>query len=221
MDGFLTLALLIAIVALFGWGFSRFRREGFSADSSSADYSNPRTHLMRVVLKEVTDHVESMTGNTQIGCRVDDQEGVLTLTADMEQFEHFRKRRGVWQWAGYFEERRLERQWSRTPAATRRWEAITMTIPVAINAAFNADYHLRIVRFHIGDMENDQLTTCRVSVEAQRGGRHDWRYDKRARGYLAPVIPHDYEGIPAPGVVLHPTHPTSNTRLRGCCRIVD
>lgn len=198
--GLLTfLLLLIGCIAFLGWGFSSlFKTGGFKAtDGSGHDPGTPRTRLMRAVLKEVADRVESMTGNTQISCRVHDDEGVLTLVADIEQFEQFRKRRGLWQWEGLFEEQRIERQWARLPAATRCWDAIQMTVPVAIDAAFKEDPRLHTVRFHIGDMENDRLTACRVSVEAKRRGPHDWRYDKRARGYLAPVIPHDYQDISA------------------------
>lgn len=196
MEGLLILLALTASAILFIWAFnSGPKRKGFYRVGGGELNANERiTRLMRAVLAEVGRKVESATGDTQIGCRANDAEGVLTLVADIEQFEYFRQRKGVMQWEGVFEEQRLEQQWARIPASMRCWNGIELTVPVAIDAAFSADLQLKVVRFWIGDMENSTITICRVSVEAKRGKPTlDWRYDKRARGYLAPIVPHDDE----------------------------
>lgn len=193
MEGFLILLALIASIGFGIWAFnSGPKGRGFyRVDRGESGASDRITRIMRTVLEEVGREVENTTGNTQIGCRANDNEGVLTLVADIEQFEYFRKRRGIMQWEGVFEEQRLEQQWARIPAWMRCWSGIELTVPAAIRAVFIADPQLQIVRFWIGDMENSQLTTCRVSVEAKRGNfDYDWRYDKRVRGYLAPISPH-------------------------------
>ena len=121
---------------------------------------------------------------------------VMTLIMDIEQFRHLRKHRGMWQHQGIFAEREIERRWARRPPAIREWEGIEFVVPIAIKAAFDEGSWLHTVRLWIGDTENDALTVCRVSVEAKRWHtRYDWRYDKRAKGYLAPVTPH---GDPPP-----------------------
>ena len=76
------------------------------------------------------------------------------------------------------------------PAAVREWEGIEYVVPIAIEAAFDAAPNLRAVRMWIGDTDDYLVTVCRVSVEATPDGNYDWRYDRRAKGYLAPVTPH-------------------------------
>ena len=68
-------------------------------------------------------------------------------------------------------------------------------MPLALKAAFDADAGLDVVRFWIGDVDV-RPQTWRVSVEARRGGRQDWRYEQGAGSYLAPITPHGEDPEP-------------------------
>ena len=197
MEGDLGLGLVLLAVLLFGWGglftWRRFRRDQGAVDPKGAYPGDPKARVMGRVLDAVARSITSDLERTEMSYHPDDPREVLTLIMDIEQFRHLRKHRGLWQHEGIFVERDIERRWARRPPAVREWEGMELVVPIAINAAFNANPSMRIVRFWIGDTENHALTICRVSVEAKRGQSptmFDWRFDKRAKGYLAPVTPH-------------------------------
>ena len=124
---------------------------------------------------------------------------VFTLSADIDEFAYIRPTANSWL-DGPFDKRDLAAEWRRKPPARRIWDAIHLIVHLAIPAAFRANSRIQTVRFHIGNMdENERVSTCRVSVEAKRGQRKDewdWRYKRNGKGQLAPVAPH--EDAPAP-----------------------
>ena len=197
MEGDLGLGLVLLAVLFFGWGglfmWRRFGREEGAVNPTGAYPGDPRVRIMGKVLDAVTRSITSNLERTEMSYHSGDPADTITLIMDIEQFRHLRKHRGVWQHQGIFYEREVERRWARRPPAMREWEGMELVVPIAIRAAFDADPTMRIVRFWTGDMENHALTICRVSVEAKRGqspAGFDWRFDKRAKGYLAPVTPH-------------------------------
>ena len=197
MEGDLGLGLVLLAFLFFGWGglftWRRFRRDKGAVDPKGAYPGDPKARVMRRVLDAVTRSITSNLERTEMSYHPGDPREVLTLIMDIEQFRHLRKHRGMMQYEGIFVERDIERRWARRPPAMREWEGMELVVPIAIKAAFDADVWLHTVRFWVGDMENYALTICRVSVEAKRSQSptaYDWRFDKRAKGYLAPVTPH-------------------------------
>ena len=197
MEGDFGLGLVLLAVLFFGWGglfsWRRFRKDKSAVDPKGAYHGDPKARVLGRVLDAVAGSITSNLERTEMSYHPGDPREVMTLIMDIEQFRHLRKHRGMWQYEGIFAERDIERRWARRPPAMREWEGIELVVPIAIKAAFDADVWLRTVRFWIGDMENYALTICRVSVEAKRlqaPAAYDWRFDKRAKGYLAPVTPH-------------------------------
>ena len=196
MEGGIWILLVLMAVVLFGVpGAALWQRSKTRIDSASpigsANRDNPKVRVIRRVLDVVARSIISNLEHTRMSYHPGDPDDVMTLIMDIEQFRHLRKHRGMWQHQGIFAEREIERRWARRPPAIREWEGIEFVVPIAIRAAFDEGPWLRTVRLWIGDTENDVLTVCRVSVEARKGqARRDWRYDKRAKGYLAPVTPH-------------------------------
>ena len=155
------------------------------------DWNNPKVRVMQHIIPAVVNRIDSSLESTKISYLEGDPSDTITLVMDIEQFRYLRKRRGIWEHQGLFTEREIERKWARRPVAMREWEGLQFVVPIAVNAAFNASTDIRTVRFLIGDVESGRLTVCRVSVQAKRGSaKYDWRYDQRAKGYLAPVTPH-------------------------------
>ena len=197
MEGDLGLGLVLLAVLFFGWGglftWRRFRRDQGAVDPKGAYPGDPKARVIGRVLDAVARSITSDLERTEMSYHPGDPREVLTLIVDIEQFRHLRKHRGMMQYEGIFVERDIERRWARRPPRVREWEGIELVAPIAIKAAFDADVWINTVRFWVGDMENYALTTCRVSVEARRlqsPTAYDWRFDKRAKGYLAPVTPH-------------------------------
>ena len=197
MEGDLGLGLVLLAVLLFGWGglftWRRFRRGEGAVDPKGAYPGDPKARVMGRVLDAVARSITSDLERTEMSYHPGDPREVLTLIVDIEQFRHLRKHRGMMQYEGIFVERDIERRWARRPPRVREWEGIEIVAPIAIKAAFDADVWINTVRFWVGDIENYALTICRVSVEAKRlqsPTAYDWRFDKRAKGYLAPVTPH-------------------------------
>ena len=197
MEGDLGLGLVLLAFLFFGWGglftWRRFRRDKGAVDLKGAYPGDPKARVMGRVLDAVTRSITSNLERTEMSYHPGDPREVLTLIMDIEQFRHLRKHRGMMQYEGLFVERDIERRWARRPPSMREWEGIELVVPIAIKAAFDADVWINTVRFWVGDMENYALTICRVSVEAKRlqsPTTYDWRFDKRAKGYLAPVTPH-------------------------------
>ena len=117
---------------------------------------------------------------------------MLTLTADISQFEYMRPKRGLMQWQGVFEEQQIHRRWAKRPSHIRSWEGIQLAASLAIPAAFDADKRIKVVRFWIGDITQN-IPVYRVSIEALRDEeRYDVRYDQTGR-HLSPIIPHGDE----------------------------
>ena len=163
------------------------------------DSTDPKVRIMQHVIPRIIHAIDSSLENTTISFLTGESSDVMTLIMDIEQFKYLRKKRGLWEHQGYFAEREIERKWARRPPAVRQWEGIQHVVPVAIRAAFDASTTLRTVRFWIGDVEAEQLTVCRVSVEAKRSSAtYDWRHSQRAKGYLAPVTPHGDEASVSP-----------------------
>ncbi len=197
MEGDFGLGVVLLAVLFFGWGglfLWRRSEDGKGAvDPKGAYPGDPKAHVLGRVLDTVAGSIDTDLERTEMSYHPNDPHEVMTLIMDIEQFRYLRKRRGVWQYEGIFVERDIERRWRRRPPAIREWAGMELVIPIAIKAAFNADESLDTVRFWAGDMENYALTVCRVSVEAKRlqaPAAYDWRFDKRAKGYLAPVTPH-------------------------------
>ena len=197
MEGDLGLGLVLLTFLFFGWGglftWRRFRRDKGAVDPKGAYPGDPKVRVMGRVLDAVTRSITSNLERTEMSYHPGDPREVLTLIMDIEQFRHLRKHRGMMQYEGIFVERDIERRWARRPPAMREWEGMELVVPIAIKAAFDADVWLHTVRFWVGDMENYALTICRVSVEGKRSQSptaYDWRFNKRTKGYLAPVTPH-------------------------------
>ena len=197
MEGDFGLLLVLLVFLLFGWsGLFMWRRLGDrrgAVNPKGAYPDDPKARVMGSVLDAVIGSIDSNLERTEMSYHPGDPRETMTLIMDIEQFRHLRKRRGMWQHEGIFIERDIERRWARRPAAMREWEGMELVIPIAIKAAFDAGSELCLVRFWVGDMENYALTICRVSVEAKRlqaATEYDWRFDKKAKGYLAPVTPH-------------------------------
>ena len=209
MEGTLILiAIAVVIAAVFVWD----RRNGGKAWRSVANYfkeaweSEPATPALakgqvgEIVANDAVGKVNNDLGETYFWWRIHEPPELFTLYMDIDQFAYIRRKRGLWDFEGVHEEARIETRWRRLPASKRIWDAIQLVVPVAVKAAFRADSRIQTVRFHIGNLDmNNRIATCRVSVEAERGEREDewdWRYNRNAKGQLAPVNPH--EDAPAP-----------------------
>lgn len=211
MEGILIL-ILIAIAVVIGLAFVWDRRNGGTAWRSVANSlkeawgSEPATPALtkgqvgEIVADDAVEKVNNDLGETYFWWRIHEPPELFTLYMDIDQFAYIRRKRGLWDFEGVHEEARIETRWRRQPASKRIWDAIQLVVPVAVKAAFRADSRIQTVRFHIGNLDmNNQIATCRVSVEAERGEREDewdWRYNRNAKGQLAPVNPH--EDAPAP-----------------------
>lgn len=184
---------------LFGTGGDFYAPPGYQADMS-----DPKATVVQRVLRAVANQTATDMSNTEIGWIKGDPDHILTLLADIEQFEYIREKRGFWRWQGVFEEQQIERRWARRPREVRRLEGIERTVSIAIPEAFRADSRLSIVRFWFGDLDDDPRT-YRVSVEAVRGAiNYDWRYEKKNRGYLIPIVPHGNEPSVASATTFSP-----------------
>ena len=159
----------------------------------------PSRRVLSAVLNAMHGKVHSDIGGTRYRANSSETLEVFTLSADIDEFAYIRPTANSWT-DGPFDKRELAAQWRRKPPARRIWDAINIIVPLAIPAAFRADSRIQTVRFHIGNLdENDDVSTCRVSVEAKRGQHKDewdWRYKRNGKGQLAPVAPH--EDAPAP-----------------------
>ena len=192
-------------------GFLDFLRELFDSGGDfyappgyQADMSDPKAPVVQKVLRAVANQTATDMSRTEIGWIKGDPDHILTLLADIEQFEYIREKRGFWRWQGVFEEQQIERRWARRPREVRRLEGIERTVSIAIPTAFGADPKLSIVRFWFGDLDVDPRT-YRVSVEAVRGAmNYDWRYEKKNRGYLSPIVPHGNEPLAASATTFSP-----------------
>ena len=195
MEGLLILLLLLGVLIMGGMVayviFSQLFKSGDSYVPAGfeAKQADPRAMIVRAVLRAVNRGTDSDLENTEIGWITGDPPDVLTLTADISQFEHMRPKRGLMQWQGVFEEQHIHRRWARRPSHIRSWEGIQLAASLAIPAVFNADRRVKIVRFWIGDILQN-IPVYRVSIEALRDReRYDVRYDQTGR-YLSPIIPH-------------------------------
>ena len=159
----------------------------------------PSRRVLSAVLNAMHGKVHSDIGGTRYRANSSETLEVFTLSADIDEFAYIRPTANSWT-DGPFDKRDLAAQWRRKPPARRIWDAINIIVPLAIPAAFRANSRIQTVRFHIGNLdENERVSTCRVSVEAKRGQRKDewdWRYNRNGKGQLAPVAPH--EDAPAP-----------------------
>ncbi len=197
MEGLLIL-MILGLLAFLGWYAYQYifqSREVHFSPGFSGDPRGRKERVVQRVLQQVAKEMDSDLGITEIGLVHTDPAEVLTLWADIGQFEHLRPARGLLQWQGQFEERRMERQWSRRPRENRRWDGIETVVPLAFRVAFSADTGLDVVRFRIGDV-HAHPQTWRVSVEGRQGGRQDWLYERGAGGYLAPITPHGEDPEP-------------------------
>ncbi len=159
----------------------------------------PSRRVLSAVLNAMHGKVHSDIGGTRYRANSSETLEVFTLSADIDEFAYIRPTANSWL-DGPFDKRDLAAQWRRKPPARRIWDAINIIVPLAIPAAFRANSRIQTVRFHIGNLdENERVSTCRVSVEAKRGQHKDewdWRYKRNGKGQLAPVAPH--EDAPAP-----------------------
>ena len=159
----------------------------------------PSRRVLSAVLNAMHGKVHSDIGGTRYRANSSETLEIFTLSADIEEFAYIRPTANSWT-DGPFDKRDLAAQWRRKPPARRIWDAINIIVPLAIPAAFRANSRIQTVRFHIGNLdENERVSTCRVSVEAKRGQHKDewdWRYKRNGKGQLAPVAPH--EDAPAP-----------------------
>ena len=197
-------AILIVLVVLAAVAAYAWRRPLGWEHANNRPMSKPADIPKSSVFAAVLDGLEGKTysdlGGTHYWYIIGEPPEVFTLFTDIDQFAHIRRHRGLWDFQGVHGEREIEGRWRRQPASKRIWDAVQLVVPPAIRAAFGADSRIRTVRFHIGNMDvNDRISTCRISVEAKRGEREqqwDWRYNRNAKGQLAPVNPH--EDAPAP-----------------------
>ena len=188
------IGMVAAIVLVKSWVQSRVDVN----PRGPVDSTDPKVRIMQRVIPRIVHAIDSSLENTTMSYLTGEPSEVMTLIMDIEQFKYLRKKRGIWEHQGLFAEREIERKWARRPSAVRQWEGIQYVVPIAIRVTFDSSATIRTVRFWIGDVEADQLTVCRVSVEAKRSSAtYDWRYNQRAKGYLAPVTPHgDENSIP-------------------------
>ena len=186
--GMLVLAILTGVALL----LARLDSQGGEFSPSGAvDYRVSKVHVMRNVASEIVDSIDSDLPETRIALYPEDPDDVLTIIMEIEQFRYLRKKRTLWDWQGTHTEREIRQRWARQPRAVREWQGIEFVVPIAVKTAFSIAPSLRAVRMWIGDENGDRaMTVCRVSVEATPDGNYDWRYDRRAKGYLAPVTPH-------------------------------
>ena len=190
--------LLIVLLAVFFVGV--VIRDRIKGDGSQVKGPpTPKSRVLSVVLDGLKGKTHSDLGGTRYWYLIHQPPELYTLFADIEEFAYIRPTANSWL-DGPFDKRDLAAQWRRKPAARRIWDAINIIVPFAIPAAFRADSRIQTVRFHIGNLdENERISTCRVSVEAKRGQHKDewdWRYKRNGKGQLAPVAPH--EDAPAP-----------------------
>ena len=190
--------LLIVLLAVFFVGV--VIRDRIKGDGSQVKGPpTPKSRVLSVVFDGLKGKTHSDLGGTRYWYDPTDPPGVFTLSADIEEFAYIRPTANSWHHSP-FADRDLAAQWRRKPAARRIWDAINLVVPLAIPAAFRADSRIQTVRFHIGNLnENERISTCRVSVEAKRGQHKDewdWRYKRNGKGQLGPVAPH--EDAPAP-----------------------
>lgn len=196
MDGIL---ILIAIAVVVGLVIAWFRWNG-AWESEPATPPRTKGQVGEIVANDAMGKVYSELGETRFWWRSHERPELFTLYMDIDQFAYIRRPRGLWDFEGVHEEARIQTRWRRQSASKRIWDAVQLVVPLAVKTAFRADSRIQTVRFHIGNMDmNDKIATCRVSVEAKRGEREDewdWRYNRNAKGQLAPVNPH--EDAPAP-----------------------
>ena len=190
---------IVLIVLLAAFFIGVVIRDRIKGDGSQVKGPpTPKSRVLSVVLDSLP-KTHSDLGGTRYWYDPTDPPGVFTLSADIEEFAYIRPTANSWHHSP-FADRDLAAQWRRKPAARRIWDAINIIVPFAIPAAFRADSRIQTVRFHIGNLnENERISTCRVSVEAKRGQHKDewdWRYKRNGKGQLAPVAPH--EDAPAP-----------------------
>ena len=185
--------LFLLGILFFGMPTAICYRRRLSASSVPSEAS-PKVQVVQRALDAVVGSITSNLERTEITYHPSDPDDVITFIMDIEQFRHMRRKRGLWEHQGIFAEREIERRWFRRPPAVREWEGIELVVPLLVETAFEAGPDIWTVRVWIGDMEKGALTICRVSVEAHDDadapGEYDWRFDKRAKGYLAPVTPH-------------------------------
>ncbi len=112
MEGLLILVIL-GLLAFLGWYTYQYffqSREVHFSPGFSGDPSGRKERVVQRVLQRVASKMDSDLGVTTIGSISTDPAHVMTLTADIGQFEQLRPSRGLWRWQGHFEERRMERQ---------------------------------------------------------------------------------------------------------------
>lgn len=189
--------VLIVLLAVFFAGvviWGRIKDSGAQVEGPPT----PKADVLAAVLNGLKG-THSDLGGTRYWYLIHQPPELYTLSADIDEFAYIRPTANSWL-DGPFDKRDLAAQWRRKPPARRIWDAINLIVPIAIPAAFRADSRIQTVRFHIGNLnENDRVSTCRVSVEAKRGQHKDewdWRYKRNGKGQLAPVAPH--EDAPAP-----------------------
>ena len=193
--GLILIGLVVVFVLVKNW----VQRGVDVNPGQPVDWNNPKVRVMQHVVPAVVNRIDSSLESTKISYLEGDPNDTITLVMDIEQFRYLRKRRSIWEHQGLFAEREIERKWARRPPTMREWEGIQLVVPIAVTAAFNASTAIRTVRFLTGDVESGRITVCRVSVQAKRGSaKYDWRYDQRAKGYLAPVTPHGEETVLSP-----------------------
>ena len=190
--------VLIVLLAVFFVGV--VIRDRIKGDGSQVKGPpTPKSRIFAAVLNGLEGKTHSDLGGTRYWYLIHQPPELYTLFADIEEFAYIRPTANSWL-DGPFDKRDLAAQWRRKPPARRIWDAINIIVPLAIPAAFRADSRIQTVRFHIGNLnENERISTCRVSVEAKRGQHKDewdWRYKRNGKGQLGPVAPH--EDAPAP-----------------------
>ena len=140
----------------------------------------------------------SGTGGFSLGWVKADPDNVLTLWADIGQFEHLRPKPSFGEWVSSFKwiskgaQTDREREWPKKPLETRGWEGIEAVVSRAFKEAFITDANLDVVRFWIGDVAEPPYT-WRVSAAAGRDGPLDWRYERGTGSSLTPITPHGEE----------------------------
>ena len=193
MEGALFVLAMVAVLVAGLILKNRHRVDPDKADSFS------KRGVLSAVLNALHG-THSDLGGTRYWYLIHQPPELYTLFADIEEFAYIRPTANSWL-NSPFDERELAAQWRRKPPARRIWDAINIIVPLAIPAAFRANSRIQTVRFHIGNLdENERVSTCRVSVEAKRGQRKDewdWRYKRNGKGQLAPVAPHEDASAPA------------------------
>ena len=194
--------ILIAIAVVIAVAFVWDRRNGGKAWRSVANSlkealgSEPATpartkgQVGEIVANDAVEKVYNDLGETYFWWRAHEPPELFTLYMDIDQFAYIRRKRGLWQYEGLYEERAIEARWRRQSASKRIWDAVQLVVPVAVEAAFRADSRIQTVRFHIGNMGMDnKIATCRVSVEAERDGGDCTTPGRLRCAILSPIRP--------------------------------